>query len=62
MKKIDVRSYLRPGCDEGADEQESRNGKRPKHDPTYSSLLGCRWAGRSFSIPTEILTANLTSK
>ena len=43
--KIDITSYLRQAREGIADDRPSTNGEHvpPKHEPTYSALLGSGW-------------------
>jgi hypothetical protein len=43
MNKVDVSSYVHPEHEVDRAAAESGNAKPPKHDPTYSSLLGYGW-------------------
>lgn len=47
MKKVDVSSYLQPGSrrEESHVASEREVPIRPKHDPTYSALLGFGFSG-----------------
>lgn len=42
MKEIDISYYLRPTHGDDASDRTTTDGAsyRPKHDPTYSALLG----------------------
>jgi len=45
QKKVDISSYLQRarGRDGGDETDQSRTRDLPKHDPTFSSLLGYGW-------------------
>jgi hypothetical protein len=45
QKKVDISSYLQSarGHDAGDETEQSSARALPKHDPTYSSLLGYGW-------------------
>lgn len=54
-KRVNVSSYLQPGPESDGKTRSSENGGQPlpKHDPTYSSLLGFGFRGMPKLLPTE---------
>jgi hypothetical protein len=55
MKKINISSYLQPTRADDAGDQMVENGacRPPKHDPTYSALLGYGFTGMPKLLPPE---------
>ena len=54
-KKVNVSSYLQSGpeSDDNARSPEIGGQPLPKHDPTYSSLLGFGFRGMPKLLPTD---------
>lgn len=58
MKKVDASCYLHPRVASGDSDgtSENRTSIRPKHDPTYSALLGWGFSGPPKLLPPDSQT------